>query len=75
MRRDSSLYLQDILQCIERIQKSTKKLTLNEFKRDIDIQDAVVRRIEISGEAVRQIPTEFKEKTPRSPLEKNCWHA
>lgn len=60
--RDIGLYLDDILESIKRIENSTKGLTQEEFDNDLDIQDAVVRRIEIIGEAVKQIPSEFKQE-------------
>lgn len=33
----------------------------------MQIQDAVVRRIEIIGEAVRNLPNDFKESNPKTP--------
>lgn len=68
--RDIGLYLDDIVESIERIEKSTDGLTLDEFNDDLDIQDAAVRRIEIIGEAVKQISAEFKKKHPEIPWRK-----
>lgn len=64
MRRDLGLYLDDILESIKRIEKSSKNLTLQTFTKDINIQDATVRRLEVIGEAVKHIPYEFKQKYP-----------
>ena len=64
MKRNIGLYLDDILKSIERIEASTQNLTLNEFDDNVDIQDAVIRRIEVIGEAVKQMPQEFKDNNP-----------
>ena len=68
--RDIGLYLDDILQSIERIEQSARGLTKEEFDNNIDIQDAVVRRIEIIGEAAKQIQVEFKEMHSEIPWRK-----
>ena len=60
--RDYNLYLEDILESIERIEKSVKNVTKETFKKDLDIQDAVLRRLEIIGEAANNIPIEIKNK-------------
>lgn len=70
MKRHIGLYLDDILQSIERIEVSTKNLTKDAFNEDVDIQDAVIRRIEIIGEATKQIPDKFKEKHSEIPWRK-----
>ncbi|MCF7910339.1 DUF86 domain-containing protein [Candidatus Pacearchaeota archaeon] len=58
MRRDRNykLYLKDIKECLEIIERYTKNISEEEFEKNLQIQDAVTRRIEIIGEAVKNIP-------------------
>lgn len=60
MSRSSKLYLNDILKCIDKIQEYTTNLTLDNFTEDHKTQDAVLRNLEIIGEAVKNIPEELK---------------
>lgn len=60
--RDYKLYLDDILQAIDSINRYTKKLTHNKFKKNKLVIDATVRNLEIIGEAVKDIPAGIKEK-------------
>ncbi|MFX0208047.1 MAG: DUF86 domain-containing protein [Candidatus Hodarchaeota archaeon] len=50
----------DILKCIDKIQEYTTNLTLDNFTEDHKTQDAVLRNLEIIGEAVKNIPEELK---------------
>ncbi len=65
MKRTINLYLNDILESINLIDNSTKNLTKNAFDKDRDIQDATIRRIEIIGEAVKNVPESFRKKYPK----------
>jgi len=69
MRRphDPRPYIHDILDCIERIQRYTKGLDARAFHEDEILQDAVVRRIEIIGEAAGRLPDELKARYPHIP--------
>lgn len=67
MKRDPRLYLEDILAAITAIDKYTEGLTRHEFDQDQLIQDAVLRRLEIIGEATRQIPKELLDQFPQIP--------
>jgi uncharacterized protein with HEPN domain len=52
--------VQDILKAIEKIEHYTKDLTLTQFKKNDLIIDAVVRNLEIIGEASKNIPLSIR---------------
>lgn len=62
MKRSNDLYLSDILECIQLIEEYTKDLDEDEFYKDGKLQDAVTRRLEIIGEAAKNVSDEFKKK-------------
>tara|TARA_Y100000310_G_C20642072_1_gene794538 strand:- start:1110 stop:1481 length:372 start_codon:yes stop_codon:yes gene_type:complete len=64
MKRDTTLFIKDILDNIYLIKESTEKISKEDFLNDQLIQDATVRRIEIIGEAAKNIPKDIKEKYP-----------
>jgi len=61
------IFLEDILESISRIEEYTEDLSESEFYNNIERQDAIVRRFEIIGEAVKQISQELKDKYPDVP--------
>lgn len=67
MRRDLGVYLEDILESIERIEAYTRNVTAEDFSRNSLLQDGVVRRLEIIGEAARRIPGRLHERYPEIP--------
>jgi len=67
MKRDPVLYLEDILESIEKIEEYTKKSGRKVFFDSSEKQDAVVRRLEIIGEAVKNIPDDIKADSPQIP--------
>jgi len=62
MKKDPKIFLSHILESIEEIEKNTHSLTENEFLTNTTIQDAVVRRLEIIGEAAKNLPKSFTEE-------------
>ena len=64
MSRSDSVYLQDILESIEMILGYIGSKTEFEFINDLMLQDAVVRRFEIIGEASVGISENTKLKNP-----------
>jgi len=68
MRRDARLYLDDIAEAIAAIETYTTGLTKPAFSNTPLVQDGVIRRIEIIGEAARQLPQDVKRPPSRDPL-------
>jgi len=64
MNRDPRLYLDDIAEAIDVIAEYTAGLSRDEFLTRRLIQDGVIRRIEIIGEAARHLPTELTNRYP-----------
>jgi len=63
-KRNINLFLKDIIEAIESIKAYTENLSYEEFLHDKKTRDAVVRNLEIIGEASKNIPDEVKEKFP-----------
>jgi uncharacterized protein with HEPN domain len=68
--KDPKIFLAHILESIEKIEEYKKSKSKEEFLTDHRIQDAIVRRLEIIGEAVKNIPREVKKKYPEIPWKK-----
>lgn len=62
MKKDPLVFIGHILIEIEKIDKSIKVMSKEKFDSDINIQDATVRRIEIIGEAAKNLSKDFKDK-------------
>lgn len=61
------IYLGDILDAIERIESYTAKVKKKGFMENFMMQDAVMRQIEIVGEASNSISDDFQEKHQELP--------
>lgn len=57
--RNYKVYLNDILNCIKKIEKYTEDISYNEFNNNELIQDGVIRNLEIIGEAANGISTKL----------------
>jgi uncharacterized protein with HEPN domain len=60
--RDYKLYLYDIKEAVEKIETFTRGFTFEEFVEDAKTVDAVIRNLEIMGEAAKHIPKRVKER-------------
>jgi uncharacterized protein with HEPN domain len=70
MRRDNSIYLRHIRDAIERIDEYTPEMTIDNFRQSNLVQAAVIREIEIIGEATKILTTAFRRKYPKIPWRK-----
>lgn len=64
MSRDLQLYLTDILVACEKVLRYTNGMTFEQFIADDRTFDAVIRNLQIIGEAVKNIPTNMRERSP-----------
>jgi len=67
MKRDIKLYINDIFNAINAIEKFVEGMDFKEFKEDDKTSSAVIRKFEIIGEATKHIPKEIKQKYPDIP--------
>lgn len=67
MKRDIRVYIKDIFEAIEKIEEYTKESTEEDFYGNTQMQDAVLRRLEIIGEAVKHIPRKIRNEYPDVP--------
>ena len=70
MKRNIKLYLQDIWESTLAIEEYTQNLAEVEFYSNRQVQDAIIRRLEIIGEAVKNIDDNFRNKYPQIPWKK-----
>ena len=63
-KRNINLFFTDILEAINSIKEYTHDMGYEEFIKDKKTRDAVVRNLEIIGEAAKNIPDDIKEKYP-----------
>lgn len=66
MERDSA-YLLDIFTSAQLIRSYVEGVGLDEFLTNIQLQDSIIRRIEIIGEAAGRISPQFKDSHPEIP--------
>lgn len=61
-KRGSKEFISDIKEAVERIEKYTGGMSYEIFLQDTKTQDAVIRNIEIIGEATKNLSDNFKKK-------------
>ena len=66
-KRKPDVYLQDIFESINYIQRFLEGVSEDEFYKNVEKQDAVLRRLEIIGEAVKHMPDKIREDHPDVP--------
>jgi len=67
MSKDVRVFLEHILESIQLIQTYTRHLSKNEYLDSVQVQDAVIRRLEIIGEAVKNLPEKLRNRYSEVP--------
>jgi uncharacterized protein with HEPN domain len=67
MIKDDLAYIDHILDCIRKIKEFSSGLTLKDFKTNELVQDAIIRNIEIIGEASKKISKDTKQTYHKIP--------
>ena len=67
MSRDIRVYLLDILERCERITRYVEGLDQERWSQDVRTQDAVLRNLEVIGEAVKRLPADLRRQAPEIP--------
>lgn len=62
MIKDDKLYLRHILENLEKALRYSENLNYESFLKNEEKQDAVIRKIEVAGEAAKKLSSAFKEK-------------
>ena len=62
MRKDPQILLKFILESIENLEKYTAGIDGAEYLSNMEKQDAAERRLQVIGQAIVQLPQEFKDK-------------
>jgi uncharacterized protein with HEPN domain len=61
MVKDDLAYVEHILDCIRKIKEFSEGLSFKEFSGNELVQDAIIRNIEIIGEASKKISSDTKQ--------------
>ena len=67
MIKDDLAYIEHILDCIRKINEFSNGLSFKEFKTNEMVQDAIIRNIEIIGEASKKISKDTKQTYYKIP--------
>ena len=70
MKKDPNIFLMHILESIDAIGKYLEGVTEDKFHTSREKQDLIVRRLEIIGEAAKNIPEDFRKQHKSIPWEK-----
>ncbi len=67
LKRSHKLFVEDILESMNRIEAYTRNMNYGKFSENKLVVDAVVRNLEIIGEASKNIPLEIRKMYPEIP--------
>ncbi len=67
MKKDPRVFIAHILECIDLVEEYLRGKSVDDFMASTQLQDAVIRRIEIIGEATKNLPWNSKRSIPTYP--------
>lgn len=67
MKKDNLIYLDHILDSLQKSSDYVEGISYEEFVADEEKQDAVIRKIEVAGEATKRLSTDLREQYPHIP--------
>ncbi len=70
MPRDYKVYLEDILEATRKARRYARGMSAKKLAKDAKTLDAVIRNLEIIGEAVKNVPDEIRSKYPDADWKK-----
>ncbi len=72
IKRSQKAFVRDILESIQRVDLYVGGMSKDDFRKNGATQDAAVRRIEIIGEAAKNIAADFKKDHEEIPWKDIC---
>ncbi|MCM8820344.1 MAG: DUF86 domain-containing protein [Candidatus Omnitrophica bacterium] len=67
MKRDYKLFVKDIIEAITKIESFVGEMAFEKFMKDEKTKSAVIREIEVIGEATKNIPEAIRRKCKELP--------
>ena len=70
MKRDYLVYIEDMLDAMDKAEMAVQEVDYDRFADDFMINFVVVRALEIVGEAAKRLPMAFRDQYPDIPWKK-----
>lgn len=64
MKKNPKVFLEHIIESINLIEIYIENQTFASFKNSVQLQDSLIRRLEVMGEAIKNLPNELKNQYP-----------
>lgn len=75
MKKDPVVFVTHIIDSIQLIESYMEGRTEADLMESTGLQDKIIRRIQVIGEAVKNLPDDLKKKPPRSSMARHYGNA
>jgi len=72
-KRNYIMYIEDIIECMEKFEQYAAKMSYQDFAKNTLVFDAVIRNLEVIGEASKSVPEEIMSYYPDISWKKHDW--